>query len=209
MKTFFLLLFLPLTTLANFSVGDVDSVKLLDGQTLVCNSDRKLGGRGYYPSEAKAEADKETVRFSFLVNSVICTKINGVFTFASIAINEPILAKDIYGNPIRKLIVSNEAILVSSMIRALNKVAMENLPTQKIEATLVLDSLLNPDQLEKLNSGKEVAVRMEYFQSMGIVVETKDKLIPVGVRGGGNFAFYFKIKRDENGNLLVSNIAVQ
>jgi hypothetical protein len=209
MKALFLLALFPFAAGANFSAGDVKFVKVLDGKTLYCNSDRAVGGRGYIPSEPKASALDSAIELSFNVNSVLCVKVADRFVFAPIGLNEPMPDQDIYGNPIVRHIILNEAILVGSNIRLLGKREMENLPTQRLTARFELANLMNEAQRKALDDGMAIQVRVEYFQLMGIVVETSEKKIPIGQRAGGSFAFLFQVKKSASGQLEVSAVKIQ
>ncbi len=209
MKILFWLGLIPIAASANFSAGDVKFVKVMDGKTLYCNADRSVGGRGYIPSAPKAVAMNEAIELSFIVNSVLCSKAGDKFVFLPIGINEPMPAKDLYGKPIVKYIVSNEAILVGADIKVLGKQQVENLPSQKLTARLELANLMSEAELKSLNEGSVVQVRLEYFQLMGIVVETAEKKIPVGRRAGGGFAFLFEVKKSVDGQLEVSAVKIQ
>lgn len=206
MKTLFLLLAYPLISFAGYTAGEVESIKVFDGKTLYCKEDRNVGGRGYYPSNAKAVAKEEGIAFSFDTNSVICTKEGTVFRFQPIGMNESMPDKDLYGKPIVRHIISNEAVVINGAYKIIAKQTVNNSTVQTVQGEFSLDSILKEGQLKDLDAGKSVVVRLEYFQLMGIVVETSEKNIPIGKKSGGNFAFLFEMKIDEKGALQISEI---
>lgn len=206
MKTILFLIAYPVLSFGGYSAGDVESVKVFDGKVLYCKEDRNVGGRGYYPSNAKAVATEQGISFSFDANSVICTKEGTTYRFQPIGMNESMPDKDLYGKPIVKHIVSNEAVVINGAYRIIAKQTVTNETTQTVRGEFSLDTILNEAQAKDLEMGKIVKVRMEYFQLMGIVVETAEKNIPIGKKSGGNFAFMFDLRLDEKGELQISDI---
>lgn len=196
---------------AETSSSSVEAKKTLDGRTVYCAAERDLDRVAYRPLSPTIVPLDGALKLSFFVVSLECSfdLVNG-FNWTPRPINEIFSTRSPSGELIQNRVLENEAIVLNSAYSIIGQQILENQATQLVEVPFTLEKLFSKSQIEQLDNGQELNVRLEYFNRAKFEYLYRGRLVKGGRVVGGSFLYSFTLKKDKNSGLIsVSAVSVQ